>query len=168
MEVLVEKWAMISLILNGLEKYDTKFEIPLMDIDDSMERNELLNKNIKELNINVKDKFDSFMGENRKKLVQKQIIENKNNVENTQPDYLFGDDKLIDYLSGKYARDDLAKTGFNSEKFLVNRMKFLYDCIIKEKRKEALLLILKGYEKKKKSFMRRIISDPYLSAQIMK
>ena len=47
-------------------------------------------------------------------------------------------------------------------------MKYLYDCIIKEKRKEALCLIKIGYEKKKKGFMRRIIDDPLLSAEIMK
>ena len=167
LEVLVEKWAMISLILNGLEKYDTYLEIPIEEFQNN-EKNELQNLSLNSIENQSKSSFDQYMSKHRNILSSQKLKVQKDNIEKYNYDSLFGDDKIIDHLSRKYARDDLIKTGFNSEKFLINRMKYLYDCIIKEKRKEALCLIKIGYEKKKKGFMRRIIDDPLLSAEIMK
>ena len=155
------------MILNGLEKYDTYLEIPIEEFQNN-EKNELQNLSLNSIENQSKSSFDQYMSKHRNILSSQKLKVQKDNIEKYNYDSLFGDDKIIDHLSRKYARDDLIKTGFNSEKFLINRMKYLYDCIIKEKRKEALCLIKIGYEKKKKGFMRRIIDDPLLSAEIMK
>jgi hypothetical protein len=167
LEVLVEKWAMISLILNGLERYDTQLEIPIDNIH-SKEKTEMFGMNSGENESGKISNFDQIMNKNRHFSLKERSSSYSKSIENYKYETLFGDDPLIDFLSKKYARDDMNKTGFNSENFLVQRMKFLYDCIIKEKRKEALYLIKSGIDKKKKSFMRKIINDPFLSAQIMK
>jgi formylmethanofuran:tetrahydromethanopterin formyltransferase len=61
----------------------------------------------------------------------------------------------------------MIKTGFNSENHLVKKTKHLYDELVVAKTEEALNFVGKGYEDKKKIFMRKIFNDPILNSQLL-
>lgn len=69
-------------------------------------------------------------------------------------------------LIRKYAREEFIKTGFNSENFLINRMKHLFDELVQEKKILALEYLTEGHKIKKKMFMRKIYNDPVLNSQL--
>lgn len=75
--------------------------------------------------------------------------------------------QIISNLIHKYSRDDMIKTGFNSENHLVNRTKHLYNELVEAKTDQALEYIGKGYEIKKKLFMRKIFNDPLFNSQLL-
>lgn len=75
-------------------------------------------------------------------------------------------DLLIDTLIKKYARQEYIQTGFNSEDFLISRMKHLFDELVKEKKILSLEYLMEGHKSKKKQFMKRIFDDPILNSQL--
>lgn len=74
---------------------------------------------------------------------------------------------IVGGLIKKYARDDMIKTGFNSESHLINRTSHLFCELLIDKTKSAVEFIGKGYDLKKKTFMRRIFNDPMLNSQLV-
>lgn len=72
----------------------------------------------------------------------------------------------VDKLIKKYAREEFINTGFNSENFLISRMKHLFDELVKEKKILALEYLTEGHKIKKKMFMRKIYNDPVLNSQL--
>jgi len=75
-------------------------------------------------------------------------------------------DVQIDNLIKKYARDEFIKTGFNSENFLIKRMKHLFNELVKEKKILTLEFLSEGHKNKKKAFMKKIYNDPILNSQL--
>lgn len=75
--------------------------------------------------------------------------------------------KLINHLIKKYARDEMIKTGFNSENHLKNRTAHLFNELMISKTDLAHKYIGEGYETKKKIFMRKIFNDPLLNSQLL-
>jgi len=76
------------------------------------------------------------------------------------------EDPQVDRLIRKYAREEFIITGFNSENFLINRMKHLFDELVQEKKIVALEYLTEGHKIKKKLFMRKIYYDPLLNSQL--
>jgi hypothetical protein len=74
---------------------------------------------------------------------------------------------LINHLIKKYSRDEMIKTGFNSENHLMNRTAHLFNELMISKTELAQQFIGKGYEIKKKMFMRKIFNDPLLNSQLL-
>jgi hypothetical protein len=86
------------------------------------------------------------------------VIKNKENLDDS--------DLVIENLIKKYAREDLISTGFNSEEFLINRMKHLFKEIFTEKKILGLKYLAEGHRLKKKEFMKRIATNPSLNSQL--
>jgi len=72
----------------------------------------------------------------------------------------------VDQLIRKYAREEMIKTGFNSENFLISRMKHLFDELVQEKKILTLEYLSEGHKLKKKMFMKKIFNDPILNSQL--
>lgn len=119
LEILVEKWTLLFIIINGIETSQKALNIDVNVDEETLELNQT--KSI----------------------------------------------KIIEKLINKYARDDMNKTGFNSETYLKERMAFLFEKILDEKCNAALQLIGKGYSLKKKDFVKRIYNDPLLNSQLV-
>jgi hypothetical protein len=76
------------------------------------------------------------------------------------------DANVLDLIT-KYAKDDVIRTGFNQEGYMIDRMKHLFDNLMQEKVEVALDFIGDGYELKKKTFMKKIYDDPYYNTQLL-
>jgi hypothetical protein len=107
LEVLAEKWCLLSLIFNGVEGVQSENKISQMNFP------------------------------------------------------------IVEGLIKKNARDDMIKTGFNSESHLINRTSHLFRELMIDKTNSAVECIGKGYELKKKTFMRKIFNDPMLNSQLV-
>jgi hypothetical protein len=115
-------------------------------------------------------KFNSmiFGEDNLEILVEKWvlIIIILRNIVIKNKEFLDCSDFVVDNLIKKYARQDLISSGFNSEEFLINRMKHLFNEILKEKKILGLEYLAEGHKIKKKEFMKRISTNPSLNSQL--